>query len=105
MNRQLQFWGLVTLTLLGLALLALIAWVLYLVGSHVGPDGRVPSAEAFGFTALLLAFREVIGALKGLWEHEERANLTAELGQSTPGGRPSGRPGDPIHTEEEGASK
>ena len=26
---------------------------------HIGPDGRVPSSEAFGFTALLLAFREV----------------------------------------------
>jgi hypothetical protein len=86
MNRSLQLYGLAALTLVAIALLCLVAWVLYLIGSHITPDGRVPSAEAFGFTALLLAFREVIGGIKALWEHEDRANLTQHLASSLPPG-------------------
>jgi hypothetical protein len=84
LNRSLQLYGLAALTAIAIALLILIAWVLYLIGSHIGADGKVPSAEAFGFTALLLAFREVIGAVKGLWEHEDRAQLTQHLAASLP---------------------
>lgn len=89
MNRTLQMYGLAALTLIAVALLGLIGWVLYLIGENIGPDGRVPSAEAFGFTALLLAFREVIGGVKALWEHEDRANLTEHLAASLPGAPPA----------------
>lgn len=106
MNRTLQVYGLAALTLIAVALLGLVGWVLTLIGSHITPDGRVPSAEAFGFTALLLAFREVIGGIKALWEHEDRANLTQHLAASTPPGPaqsgPTGNLGDPIHVSEDG---
>lgn len=104
MNRSLQTHGLAALTLIAVLLLGLVAWVLYLIGGHVGTDGRVPSAEAFGFTALLLAFREVIGSIKNLWEHEDRATLTGHLAASLPPGQQAtGKPGDPIHQVEESA--
>jgi len=84
MNKRMQIYGLGALTLVALVLLGLVAWVLHLIASHIGPDGSVPSAEAFGFTALLLAFREVVGAIRALWEHEDRANLTNHLASSLP---------------------
>lgn len=91
MNQTLQFWGLAALTLIAVVLLLLIGWVLFLIGSHITPAGNVPSGEAFGFTALLLAFREVIGGIKALWDHEDRATLTQRLADSIP--NPNGRNG------------
>lgn len=91
MNRSLQLYGLAALTAIAAALLILIAWVLYLIGSHITPDGKVPSAESFGFTALLLAFREVIGGIKDIWQHEHSANLTSHLAGSLPPPAPASK--------------
>lgn len=99
-NRDLQFYGLIALTLIAIVVLILIGWVLYLVGSHIRPDGTVPSAEAFGLGMLILGFREVIGALKAIWAYENQAAMTGHLAESSPGTRPSGTPGDPVHVEE-----
>lgn len=84
MNKPLQMWGLFALTLLAVALLALIAGTFWIIGSHIGPDGRVPSAEAFGLTALLLSFREVVASIRGLYDTEARSNLTDKLAGSVP---------------------
>lgn len=88
MNRSLQLWGLAALTLLAASLLALIAGAFYIMGEHISADGRVPAAEAFGLTALLLSFREVIGSIRALYDHEDRANLTDKLAASTPNETP-----------------
>jgi len=89
MNRSLQLWGLGALTLLATLLLVLIGVAFFIMGSHIDPQGRIPAAEAFGLTALLLSFREVIGSIRALYDHEDRANLTDKLAQSTPGTEPS----------------
>jgi hypothetical protein len=86
--KALQLWGLLALTGLALTLLYLIGSTFSIIGSHIGPDGRVPSAEAFGLTALLLSFREVVAAIKGIFESEVRTNLTDKLARSTPGAEP-----------------
>ena len=84
MSNRLQYAGLAALTFLALALLYLIGSTFAIIGSHIGPDGRVPSAEAFGLTALLLSFREVVASMKSLWDSQERMKLTEGLTQSTP---------------------
>lgn len=83
MNRSLQMWGLGALTLLAAMLLILIAMAFIIMGYHISGDGRVPAAEAFGLTALLLSFREVIGSIRALYDHEERTNQTDKLAAST----------------------
>lgn len=86
MNRSLQIAGLYCLTGLGAVLLILIGLAFAIMGTHIGDDGRVPAAEAFGLTALLLSFREVIGGMKGLYDHEERAITSDKLANANPSG-------------------
>src|SRR5688572_12210674 len=76
MNQRLLYWGLIALCIIAAMLLGLIGWVLWLIRASITPEGNIPSGEAFGLTGLLLAFREVLGRISGLWEHEEKANLT-----------------------------
>ena len=94
MNRSLQLWGLLALFLLAAALLYLIGSTFYIIGQHIGPDGRVPSAEAFGLTALLLSFREVVAAIRATWDAEARSNLTDKLAASAPVAPPAVEPPD-----------
>ncbi|WP_126516781.1 hypothetical protein [Sphingobium amiense] len=76
--------GLILLAALAAGLLYLIGNTFSIIGSHIGPDGRVPSAEAFGLTALLLSFREVIGAIRGIWDNDTRNKLTDKLADAQP---------------------
>jgi hypothetical protein len=85
MSERLHQMGLVILALLAGGLLFLIGNTFSIIGSHIGPDGRVPSAEAFGLTALLLSFREVIGAIKGIWDSDAQNKLTDKLADAQPG--------------------
>ena len=55
MNRALQLYGLLALTLLAVGILVPIGMTFGAISRHIGPDGRVPSSKASGFTALLLA--------------------------------------------------
>lgn len=84
MSERLHQMGLIILALLAGGLLYLIGSTFAIIGSHIGPDGRVPSAEAFGLTALLLSFREVIGAIKGIWDNDTRNKLTDKLADAQP---------------------
>lgn len=84
MSERLHQTGLVILALLAGGLLYLIGNTFSIIGSHIGPDGRVPSAEAFGLTALLLSFREVIGAIRGVWDNDSRNKLTDKLADAQP---------------------
>lgn len=89
MSERLHLVGLAALTLLACALLYLIGNTFSIIGSHIGPDGRVPSAEAFGLTALLLSFREVIGAIRGIWDNDTRNKLTDKLADAQPANPPA----------------
>jgi hypothetical protein len=88
MTSRLQEWGLIALSLLAAALLALIGWTFFIIGQHIRPDGSVPSAEAFGLTALLLSFREVIGSIRALYDAADRTNLTEKLAAAGPSNAP-----------------
>ena len=88
MSERLHQMGLVLLALLAAGLLYLIGNTFTIIGSHIGPDGRVPSAEAFGLTALLLSFREVIGAIRGIWDNDTRNKLTDKLADAQPASSP-----------------
>lgn len=104
MNRNLQMMGLLALTVLAAGVLILIGMVLWLLSQHIDANGRVPSGEAFGLTGLLLAFREILGAIKALWAYEDRATMTGHLADSQPADRPTGEPGDPVSVTEEAKS-
>lgn len=95
MNGRLQLSGLSALTVLAVLLLGLIAFVFSIIGAHTGSDGRIPSAEAFGLTALLLSFREVIASMRSIWDAVDRTNLTDKLAASVP-------PTGPVATTESG---
>lgn len=81
---HIQMVGLVTLSLLSAGLLMLIAYALYLMGSHISTDGKVPVLDAGLFTSCLLAFQQVIGAIRSIWESQERSTLAEGLQNSTP---------------------
>ena len=88
MTSRLQEWGLIALTLLAASLLALIASTFVIIGQHIRTDGSVPSAEAFGLTALLLSFREVIGSIRALYDAADRTSLTEKLAAANPSAVP-----------------
>ncbi len=92
MNRTVQLYGLLALTLLAVGILGLIGMTFGAISQHIGPDGRVPSSEAFGFTALLLAFREVVATIRTIWDTEARNNLTDKLAASAPQAPPAIEP-------------
>lgn len=89
MNARLQFAGLIAMTILAIAILFLIGHTFDGMLQKVTPDGKVPLADAGLFTALLLSFREVLGVIKSLWEHQDRNNLTEALSNSIPAARPN----------------
>lgn len=80
----LQLVAIVAMTALAAAILLLIGHTFDGAVSKMTPDGKVPLADAGLFTALLLSFREVIGVINKLWDHDDRANLTEALSNSAP---------------------
>ncbi|MBB4858249.1 hypothetical protein HNO88_001568 [Novosphingobium chloroacetimidivorans] len=84
MSRAVQLAGIIAMSLLATAILALIAHTFDGMISKVTPDGKVPVVDAGMFTALLLSFREVIGVIKSIWEHADRSDLTTALSNSSP---------------------
>jgi hypothetical protein len=81
---HIQFAGLICLSLLAAGLLWLIGYALQLMGSHISADGKVPVLDAGLFTASLLAFQQTVGAIRSVWESQERSALAENLSQSTP---------------------
>ncbi|TVV75301.1 hypothetical protein [Sphingomonas solaris] len=89
MSRVIQFAGIVAYMLLAAAILLLIAHTFDAAMAKATPDGKVPLADAGLFTALLLSFREVIGRIGSIFDHQDRADLTQALSNSTPTQRPN----------------
>ncbi|MET0376401.1 MAG: hypothetical protein ABW128_19365 [Rhizorhabdus sp.] len=86
---HIQFAGLVALSALAAYLLYLIGYTFSQAVQHMSPDGKVPLADAGLFTAFLLSFQQTIGAVRSIWESQERTALAENLSQSTPAGAPS----------------
>ncbi|PXA90330.1 hypothetical protein DMC47_27630 [Nostoc sp. 3335mG] len=99
MSVRLQLGGLIAMTMLAMAILFLIGHTFDGMLSQATPDGKVPLADAGLFTALLLSFREVLGVIKSLWEHQDRDKLTEALSNSFPPAR-----ADPATTDGEGTA-
>ena len=89
MTRSLQAFGLAVLALLAVLMLVLIGIVILMLAKHIGPDGRVPSSDALGLTALLLSFREIIASIRGIFDG---ADLTGKLAASAPVAPPAVEP-------------
>ena len=92
MTRSLQELGLAVLAALAILMLVLIGIVIVMLAKHIGPDGRVPSSDALGLTALLLSFREIIASIRGIFDGADRADLTGKLAASAPIGQPALEP-------------
>ena len=85
MNKaHIQFAGLVALSGLATYLLYLIGYTFSQAVSHMSPDGKVPLADAGLFTAFLLSFQQTVGAIRSIWESQERTALAEGLSNSTP---------------------
>jgi hypothetical protein len=52
-------------------------------------DGKVPLADAGLFTAFLLSFQQTVGAIRSIWESQERTALAEGLSNSVPTGTPN----------------
>lgn len=81
---HIQFAGLCALSLLAAYLLYLIGYTFQQAVAHISPDGKVPLADAGLFTAFLLSFQQTVGAIRSIWESQERTALAENLSQSTP---------------------
>lgn len=85
MNKtHIQFAGLIALSILAAALLYLIGFTFQSAAGKMSPDGKVPLADAGLFTAFLLSFQQVVGAIRSIWESQERSALAEGLAGSTP---------------------
>lgn len=90
MNKHhIQFAGLIALAVLAAGLLFLIGFTFANAASKMTQDGKVPLADAGLFTAFLLSFQQTIGAIRSIWESQERSTLAEGLGNSTPAGGPA----------------
>lgn len=81
---HIQLAGLLALSLLAGALLFLIGFTFQSAAKQMSPDGKVPLADAGLFTAFLLSFQQVVGAIRSIWESQERTALAEGLSNSTP---------------------
>jgi hypothetical protein len=105
MSDRLQLHALYILSALAAAILVLWGFTIHAMARDAAGDGQVSGVDAGQLTVLSLMFREVIGRIQSIWEHGERADLTGKLADSAPADRPTGQPGDPVHTLEEGKKK
>lgn len=88
-KHHIQFAGLVALAILAAGLLFLIGFTFASAAGKMTADGKVPIADAGLFTAFLLSFQQTIGAIRSIWESQERATLAEGLGASTPAPPPA----------------
>lgn len=81
---HIQLAGLIALAILAGGLLSIIAYAIYLMGQHITPDGKVPVLDAGLFTSSLLSFQQTVGAIRSIWESQERSALAENLSNSAP---------------------
>lgn len=81
---HIQFAGLIALSVLAAGLLILIGFTFASAVGKVTTDGKVPIADAGLFTAFLLSFQQTVGAIRSIWESQERTALAEGLSNSTP---------------------
>ncbi len=90
MNKaHIQFAGLIALAILAGGLLVLIGYTFANAIGKATPDGKVPLADAGLFTAFLLSFQQTVGAIRSIWESQERTALAEGLSNSTPTASPN----------------
>lgn len=80
----LQFAGVVALTIIALALLYVIMHSGASAAASLTGDGKVSALDAGAFTAGLLALQQVVGAMRSIWESQERTDMAAGLSNSVP---------------------
>ena len=91
---HIQLIGMVLLAFLAGGLLGIIVYALSLMSAHITPDGKVPILDAGLFTSSLLSFQQTVGAIRSVWESQERSTLAEGLQNSTPNAAPVVAPVD-----------
>lgn len=81
---HIQFAGLLALSILAAGLLVLIGYTFASAIGKATDDGKVPLADAGLFTAFLLSFQQTVGAIRSIWESQERTALAEGLSNSVP---------------------
>lgn len=81
---HIQLVGVIALTIIALALLYVIMRSGANVAASATADGKVSGIDAGAFTAGLLALQQVVGAMRSIWESQERADMAAGLSNSVP---------------------
>lgn len=104
-KHHIQFAGLLTLSILAAGLLFLIGYIFANAAEKMTADGKVPIADAGLFAALLLSFQQVVGAIRSIWESQERSTLAEGLGQSTPAVAAPQSAADAAHMTADAANK
>jgi hypothetical protein len=90
MNKaHIQFAGLIALSILAAGLLLLIGFTFANAIDKATADGKVPLADAGLFTAFLLSFQQTVGAIRSIWESQERTALAEGLSNSVPTQKPN----------------
>ena len=81
---HIQMAGLIILAFLAGGLLFLVGYTFHSAIGKVTPDGKVPLADAGLFTAFLLSFQQIVGAMRSIWESQERVAMAEGLSNSVP---------------------
>jgi hypothetical protein len=90
MNRiHIQMAGVVALTIVSLALLYVIATSGAAAAESLTEDGKVSAVDGGVFTAGLLALQQVVGAMRSIWESQERVDMATGLSNSVPAQTPN----------------
>lgn len=104
-RHHIQFAGLIALAALAAGLLFLIGYTFANAAAKMTADGEVPIADAGLFTAFLLSFQHIVGAIRSIWESQERSTLAEGLGQSTPAVAAPQSAADAAHMTADAANK
>jgi hypothetical protein len=92
---HIQMAGVVALTVVSLALLYVILESGAAVAASMTGDGKVSAVDGGVFTAGLLALQQVVGAMRSIWESQERVDMATGLSNSVPANQPN-PPAPPV---------
>lgn len=81
---HIQLSGLFALSALAAGLLILMGYLFGHAIDNATPDGKIPMLDAGMFSTCLVTFQTVIGAVRSIWESQERTALAEGLSNSTP---------------------
>lgn len=99
MSERVQLAAISALTVLAAGLIWLIGYSFAQMVGKMTPNGEVPVTDGGLFTAGLLSFQQVVGAMRSIWESRERQALAEGLSNSVPTTTPNPPAGPVAETQ------